>query len=33
VRIEDDILDTAKGCDILSKRVPKTLADIEALVG
>ncbi len=33
VRIEDDILVTEKGCEILSKDAPKTSAEIEALVG
>ncbi len=33
VRIEDDVLVTRDGCDILSKDVPKTVAEIEALVG
>jgi Xaa-Pro aminopeptidase len=32
VRIEDDVLVTEKGCDILSSGVPKTTADIEALM-
>jgi Xaa-Pro aminopeptidase len=32
VRIEDDVLVTAKGCDILSRDVPKSVADIEALM-
>ncbi len=32
VRIEDDIVITAKGNDILSKNVPKQIADIEALM-
>jgi Xaa-Pro aminopeptidase len=33
VRIEDDIVVTADGCDVLSRDVPKTIAEIEALVG
>jgi Xaa-Pro aminopeptidase len=32
VRIEDDILVTAKGCDVLTRDVPKSIADIEALM-
>lgn len=32
VRIEDDVVVTANGCDILSKDVPKSIADIEALM-
>ncbi|TAK78143.1 MAG: Xaa-Pro dipeptidase, partial [Gammaproteobacteria bacterium] len=32
VRIEDDVLITEKGCDVLSQRLPKTVADIEALM-
>jgi len=31
VRIEDDILVTSSGCEVLTKDVPKTRADIEAL--
>ena len=31
VRIEDDILVTATGCEVLTKDVPKTRAEIEAL--
>ena len=30
VRIEDDLLITATGCDELTRRIPKTVADIEA---
>lgn len=33
VRIEDDVLITKEGNDILSKDVPKEIADIEALMG
>lgn len=33
VRIEDDVLVTAQGCEILSKDVPKTISEIEALMG
>lgn len=32
VRIEDDVLVTARGCDILTHEAPKTIADIEALM-
>jgi Xaa-Pro aminopeptidase len=32
IRIEDDALVTAQGCDILSSDVPKTVGDIEALM-
>jgi Xaa-Pro aminopeptidase len=31
VRIEDDALVTAKGCDIITSATPKSIADIEAL--
>ena len=33
VRIEDDALITASGCEILSAATPKSIADIEAIVG
>jgi Xaa-Pro aminopeptidase len=32
VRIEDDALVTAQGCDILSAGAPKSVADVEALI-
>ena len=32
IRIEDDALVTATGCDILSKDAPKTVAEIEAVM-
>lgn len=32
VRIEDDVVVTAKGCDVLSQGVPKTIDDVEALM-
>jgi len=33
VRIEDDVLVTETGCSVLTQATPKTVADIEALVG
>jgi Xaa-Pro aminopeptidase len=32
VRIEDDVLVTKKGCEVLSRNIPKTIADIEAVM-
>ncbi|HEU5281564.1 MAG TPA: Xaa-Pro aminopeptidase [Gammaproteobacteria bacterium] len=32
VRIEDDVLVTASGCDVLSHAIPKTVDDIEAVM-
>jgi Xaa-Pro aminopeptidase len=32
IRIEDDVLVTKDGCDVLTKDVPKTVKDIEALM-
>lgn len=32
IRIEDDVLVTRDGCEVLSRDVPKTVADIEALM-
>lgn len=32
VRIEDNVLVTKTGCEVLSARIPKTVADIEALI-
>jgi Xaa-Pro aminopeptidase len=32
VRIEDDVVVTKEGCDILTSGVPKTVADIESLM-
>lgn len=32
VRIEDDVVVTSKGCDILSKDVPKSIDEIEAIM-
>ncbi len=32
VRIEDDVLVTEKGCDVLTREIPKEIADIEALM-
>jgi Xaa-Pro aminopeptidase len=33
VRIEDDAAVTADGCEIITSHAPKTIADIEALMG
>nr|MDQ6930260.1 M24 family metallopeptidase [Candidatus Eremiobacteraeota bacterium] len=33
VRIEDDILCSANGPDVLSDNIPKEIAEIEAIVG
>lgn len=32
VRIEDDVVVTRNGCEILTRGVPKTVAEIEALM-
>ena len=32
VRIEDDVVVTKKGCDVLSRDVPKTISEIEAIM-
>ncbi len=32
MRIEDDVVVTRQGCEILSGGVPKTVAEIEALM-
>jgi Xaa-Pro aminopeptidase len=32
VRIEDDVLVNAGGCEILTHKAPKKIADIEALM-
>ena len=32
IRIEDDVLVTASGCEILTHETPKSIADIEALM-
>jgi Xaa-Pro aminopeptidase len=32
IRIEDDVLITAEGCDVLSKDAVKTVTDIEAMM-
>jgi Xaa-Pro aminopeptidase len=33
VRIEDDVLVTPAGCDVITSATPKSVAEIEALVG
>jgi Xaa-Pro aminopeptidase len=33
VRIEDDVLVTPQGCEVLSAHVPSALPEVEALVG
>ncbi len=33
VRIEDDVLVTGAGCEVLTAAAPKTVKDVEALVG
>jgi Xaa-Pro aminopeptidase len=33
IRIEDDVLVTDSGCDVITAAAPKTVADIEALMG
>ena len=32
IRIEDDALVTADGCDIITRATPKTIAEIEAVM-
>jgi len=32
IRIEDDVLVTRDGCEVLTRAVPKTVADIEAVM-
>jgi len=32
IRIEDDALVTAEGCDLLTHKAPKTVAEIEAVM-
>jgi Xaa-Pro aminopeptidase len=32
IRIEDDVLVTDKGCEVISHGAPKTVADIEAIM-
>ena len=33
IRIEDDVLVTANGCEVLTDGVPKNVGDVEAAVG
>ena len=33
VRIEDDVLVTGEGCEVITAETPKSVAAIEALVG
>jgi Xaa-Pro aminopeptidase len=33
IRIEDDVLVTAQGCEVLTAAAPKTVAEIEATMG
>jgi len=33
VRIEDDVVVTASGCEVLTAAAPKSVKDLEALVG
>jgi len=33
IRIEDDILVTSNGPDVLTKDCPKTISDLEAIIG
>ena len=33
IRIEDDVLVTDKGMRVLGKPIPKTVADVEAMIG
>jgi Xaa-Pro aminopeptidase len=32
VRIEDDVVVTAKGCKVLSDAIPRTVKDVEAWI-
>ena len=32
IRIEDDVLVTAEGCDVLTSKIPKTADEVEAAV-
>ena len=33
IRIEDDVLVTAQGCEVLTAAAPKTVAEIESTMG
>jgi Xaa-Pro aminopeptidase len=33
IRIEDDVLCTASGCEVLTAAIPKAAAELEALAG
>jgi Xaa-Pro aminopeptidase len=33
VRIEDDVLVTQDGCEVITAETPKSIAELEALVG
>jgi Xaa-Pro aminopeptidase len=33
IRIEDDVLVTENGCDVLTRAIPKSVEEVEAAVG
>ncbi|MGG3493769.1 M24 family metallopeptidase, partial [Brevibacillus choshinensis] len=33
IRIEDDVLVTADGCEVLSSQIPKEIEEVELLIG